>query len=203
MSRQPTNTRSRILNATRTLYSTHGCDATTLDDILTASGVTKGAFYHYFKSKESLCESLIDCVIDDYRQVIDSIDPTLEPIQKLRHLICTLDELNVSGKWVNCRLILRLSADSHDSHQQIQKKIRQFWQWYTGIFTDIIESCRQAKQITSAIPLKQQTRMIMSLMAGAITLERIAADNIGFAEITGIMIQNMQKHPPHADENIF
>ena len=193
MSRQPTNTKSRILNATRTLYSTHGCDGTTLDDILTASGVTKGAFYHYFKSKESLCESLIDRIIEDYGDLVSSIDPALEPIEQLRQLIHKLDDLNASGEWVNCRLILRLSVDSHESHQQTQKKIRQFWQWYTGIFEEIIDNCRKADQITSAIPLEQQTRMLMSLIAGSITLERISPQNTGFAEIADILLQSMQK----------
>ena len=52
MARKATNTKSRILQVARTLYSTHGCDNTTLDDIITATGITKGAFYHYFDNEK-------------------------------------------------------------------------------------------------------------------------------------------------------
>ncbi len=69
MARHPTDTKLRILKVARTLYSTHGFEGTTLDDIITASGVTKGAFYHYFKSKESLCIAVLDEVIDEYSKL--------------------------------------------------------------------------------------------------------------------------------------
>lgn len=191
MAAKSTKTKTRIINAARTLYSTHGCDGTTLDDILTASGVTKGAFYHYFKSKESLCEDLIDEVIFDYQQIIDSIDTTASPLDQLNWLIRTLDRKNLSGEWVNCRLVLRLSADAHESHQHIQKKLRQFWQWYTSVFEELIVNCRNANQLTTSIPLDVQLRMLMSLIAGSITLERITRSESSFAELTDLMLKSM------------
>jgi TetR/AcrR family transcriptional repressor of nem operon len=127
MARKATNTKSRILQMTRTLYSTHGCDNTTLDDIITASGITKGAFYHYFKSKESLCEAVIDLVIADYQDLADTLDSDSSPIDQLQEMIAKLAKLNASGEWVNCRLILRLSVDSHESQPQIRQKIDKFW----------------------------------------------------------------------------
>jgi TetR/AcrR family transcriptional repressor of nem operon len=183
MTKRGTETKSRIINVTRTLYSSHGCDSTTLDDILTASGVTKGAFYHYFKSKEALCHELIDCVGAEYAELIGSLDDGLGPLGKLEQLIRMLDELNTGGKWVNCKLILRLSADSHDSHPHLQKKIRQFWSWYTSVFEEMIVNAQQAGQLTMDIDGQTLTKIIMSLIAGAITFERINQSQNGFAEI--------------------
>ncbi len=122
MSRRPTDTKSRILKTTRTLYSTYGCDGTTLDDIITAAGITKGAFYHYFKSKESLCEAVIEQLVADYHRLTESIDQQLQPIDRLRWIIHELSSLNASGEWVNCRLIIRLTLDSHESNPKIQHK---------------------------------------------------------------------------------
>ncbi len=112
MPRLPTDTKSRILNVTRTLYSAHGCENTTIDDIITAIGITKGAFYHYFRSKEDLCITVITRVIEDYQNLAQSINPDAEPIEQLRQMIEELAQLNASGRWVNCRLIIRLSTDS-------------------------------------------------------------------------------------------
>ncbi|MGI6271975.1 MAG: TetR/AcrR family transcriptional regulator [Anaerohalosphaeraceae bacterium] len=97
MARSAVNTRSRILQTARTLYSAHGCDTTTLEDIITAAGITKGAFYHYFKSKESLCEAVMDQVIEDYQQLAATLNNDAEPIDQLREMITKLARLNPSS----------------------------------------------------------------------------------------------------------
>src|SRR3954454_23839500 len=43
-----------ILNAALSVIRKKGYQATTVDDLCEAAGVTKGAFFHHFKSKEDL-----------------------------------------------------------------------------------------------------------------------------------------------------
>jgi TetR/AcrR family transcriptional repressor of nem operon len=47
-------TRTRLLDAARDVIRAKGYTATTVDDICTAAGVTKGGFFHHFASKEQL-----------------------------------------------------------------------------------------------------------------------------------------------------
>src|SRR5690348_9754405 len=46
--------RTRLLDAAMHVIRQQGYSATTVDDICGAAGVTKGAFFHHFKSKEDL-----------------------------------------------------------------------------------------------------------------------------------------------------
>ena len=46
--------KTRILNAAVKLIRTKGYNATTVDDLCSEAGVTKGAFFHHFKSKDAL-----------------------------------------------------------------------------------------------------------------------------------------------------
>lgn len=46
--------RDRLLEAALTILRTRGYAATTVDEICAAAGVTKGAFFHHFRSKEDL-----------------------------------------------------------------------------------------------------------------------------------------------------
>ncbi len=50
----PRDTKTRLLDAALLVIRTKGYSATTVDDLCRAAGVTKGAFFHYFKSKEEL-----------------------------------------------------------------------------------------------------------------------------------------------------
>jgi TetR/AcrR family transcriptional regulator, transcriptional repressor for nem operon len=48
------NARTKILAAAVAAIRTQGYAATSVDDLCAAAGVTKGAFFHHFKSKEGL-----------------------------------------------------------------------------------------------------------------------------------------------------
>lgn len=46
--------RTKLLDAALSVIRTKGYSATTVDELCAAAGVTKGAFFHHFKSKEEL-----------------------------------------------------------------------------------------------------------------------------------------------------
>jgi TetR/AcrR family transcriptional repressor of nem operon len=52
--------RARLLEAARSLVRHRGFAATSVDDLCAAAGVTKGAFFHHFPSKEALGVALIE-----------------------------------------------------------------------------------------------------------------------------------------------
>ena len=53
--------KQRIINAALSEIRTKGYSATTVDDLCEKAGVTKGAFFHHFKSKEDLAVNAADC----------------------------------------------------------------------------------------------------------------------------------------------
>jgi TetR/AcrR family transcriptional regulator, transcriptional repressor for nem operon len=51
-------TKTKILGSAMKLVRTRGYEATSVDDLCRDAGVTKGAFFHHFKSKEDLAVSV-------------------------------------------------------------------------------------------------------------------------------------------------
>jgi TetR/AcrR family transcriptional repressor of nem operon len=185
-------TKMRIIQAARTLFSTHGCQSTSIVDIITASGITKGGFYHYFKSKENLCAALIGQLRNDYQQLFDSLSPNTEPIEALRGLLRKIAELNASGEWVNCRLILRLTSEAHQYQPELRDKIQEFWRWYSGALEELISRCRAAGQIKTDISPKLQTRLVLAIMTGSIMLEETSAPGPPLVEMAETAIHCLQ-----------
>ena len=54
------NSKNQILEAAFKVFVKKGYSKTTMDDIVDVSGLSKGALYHYYKSKKDLFLSLID-----------------------------------------------------------------------------------------------------------------------------------------------
>ena len=51
---QPANTKAKLLDAATRLVREKGFSSTSVDDLCKAAGVTKGAFFHHFASKDAL-----------------------------------------------------------------------------------------------------------------------------------------------------
>jgi AcrR family transcriptional regulator len=159
-------TRQRILDAARTLFSLHGLESTTIDDVITSAGVTKGAFYHYFSSKENLCEVIIEDAHGQYQQLVESLPSELSSLDQLRAMLENLARLNASGEWVNCRLMLKLLAEPHSDSAEISHKLIAFWQWYKGFYEDLITKCRLQGQLPAHLDPQRQTHFLLAMLAG-------------------------------------
>lgn len=60
MQQRSEETKTKILEAALRLFSTRGYNAASVDDICREAGISKGAFYHHFKSKQALFLALLD-----------------------------------------------------------------------------------------------------------------------------------------------
>ena len=60
MQQRSEETRSRIIESAIKLFSTRGFNAASVDDICKDAGISKGAFYHHFESKQALFLALLD-----------------------------------------------------------------------------------------------------------------------------------------------
>lgn len=86
----------RILDAAAELFTRYGYDKTTVDEIAHAAGVSKGAIYLHFKSKEALFEALIlresDIVTERFLELIDADPAGVTLFTLYRYALVVLDE---------------------------------------------------------------------------------------------------------------
>ena len=65
-------TKRKLVDAGVKLMRRQGFNATTVDDICSAAGVTKGGFFHYFKSKEDIAKAAVVRFREGKRQDFDN-----------------------------------------------------------------------------------------------------------------------------------
>jgi AcrR family transcriptional regulator len=184
MSRVPTETKSRILLSARSLFSNYGFTATSLDDILDATGITKGAFYHYFRSKDHLCQQILQDVIAEYQSLFETVDKQRPASEQLQQWLMMLMEKNLSGRWLNCRLITRLSVQMQQIGPQLQNQLIDFWRWYEGIFENWLAQCNLSSQ-----QAKLSAQALVSVIFGTISLEKSFPGQYSIADIIQHQLQ--------------
>lgn len=86
MPRKRSSTKSRIVKAAWNLFYKKGYDKTTVEDIIALSKTSKGTFYHYFKGKEALLNSISDLFDSKYEDLQSKIDPDLSAYDTLLYL---------------------------------------------------------------------------------------------------------------------
>ena len=125
------NTRGRIINAAWSLFFEQGYEDTTIDEIVEASGTSKGSFYHYFEGKDALLGSLSFLFDEKYEQLKDEIDPDMNAFDKLlllnRELFRMIEDrvsLDLLARLISTQLITRGEKHLLDHNRTYYRLLR-------------------------------------------------------------------------------
>lgn len=80
------NTKGRIIQAAWQLFYKQGYDDTTVEEIIEASGTSRGSFYHYFEGKDALLSSVSYLFDEKYEELMGRIDPEMNRFDQLMML---------------------------------------------------------------------------------------------------------------------
>ncbi|GAB6937512.1 TetR/AcrR family transcriptional regulator [Isoptericola variabilis] len=83
-----TNVADRVTAAALDLFATQGYATTSVQQIVEAAGVTKGAMYHYFQSKDDLLFAIYDRMLALQKAHLDEIVAAGGPVEDVVRAVC-------------------------------------------------------------------------------------------------------------------
>jgi len=107
--------REAFLDAAQGLIQTKGYEAMSVQDVLDSLEASKGAFYHYFDSKQDLLEAVIDRFSDVTMASIVPIldDPDLPALRKLERALAGIARAKAERKDLVLAVVEIWNADSN------------------------------------------------------------------------------------------
>ncbi|MEM9776321.1 MAG: TetR/AcrR family transcriptional regulator [Chloroflexota bacterium] len=80
----PDERRIEFVGTAQRLFYTRGYEKTSVNDIINEVGVSKGAFYHYFGSKQDVLLAVVDNLVNQSLSLMQTVtdDPSLDAISK-------------------------------------------------------------------------------------------------------------------------
>lgn len=153
----PEETVKQILDVSLKLFMEKGYEKTTIQDIVNNLGMSKGAIYHHFKSKEEIMNAISKRSFEENTyldEIYNNSNLTgLEKIQKI--LICNISDGN---KQINDKLSLSLTKN----HRIIAKHLEDTMKYAAPMLAKLIEEGINDKSIT-ATNQKAASEVIMLL----------------------------------------
>ncbi|WP_324678385.1 TetR/AcrR family transcriptional regulator [Hymenobacter sp. GOD-10R] len=171
-------TRQFIIEQTAPIFNKQGFAGTSLNDLTTATGLTKGAIYGNFENKEEVALAAFDynlgLVRDGLRAGAESSAPAREKLLAMpRFYRKTFSELRGMG---GCP-ILNTAVEVDDApptalRQRVQESLRS----WRGNIVRIIEAGKQAGELKPATEAERYATLFIALVEGGILVAKATGD---------------------------
>ncbi len=178
--------REAFVEAGLRLMQLRGYEQTSIQDVLDAVGASRGAFYHYFDSKQQLLGAMVDRIADDALATLSATvdDPRLGAIAKLEQFFGGIARYKTDRKALMLELI---KVWRSDDNAVVRERLRHTMvEKIAPILSRIIEQ-GVAEEVFGVDSPGETARILMMLMTGFqdfatdLYLAR-QADTISFAD---------------------
>ena len=166
------HTKERILEAAEELMWRKSFHSVGLNEILTAVGVPKGSFYHYFESKEHFGVELLKHYIKDASVVKSAMltnrDVESDPMERLLiFLEGSIDSFLENGGKCPC-LVLKLASEVTSFSEPMRKVLAEGMETWLAIVAGVFDEAKALGTIPCDRDSKNMAGLMRDLWAGAI-----------------------------------
>ncbi|WP_245900852.1 TetR/AcrR family transcriptional regulator [Prauserella shujinwangii] len=151
----------RLLSVATRLFAEQGFDRTSVQEIVAAAGVTKGAMYHYFGSKDDLLYEVYARVLRDQTERLEKFAATAAPIRE--RLFSAASDVVVSSiaSLDDTKIFLQ---SMHHLSPDMQRAVRAERREYHERFRGLIEEGQRAGEFRADKPAE----VIVDFFFGAV-----------------------------------
>lgn len=172
-------TREAILAAATRLMGVHGYRNTSLDDVLRESGVGKGNFYYYFRSKEELGYAILDQFIDGF------LDRTLRPCfsepggRGIQQIKCFLERVLSTQRERNCVggcPLGNLAAELSDLHEGFRSRLDGVFSTWRERLTRALREAQASGDVRADCHPESVAHFLVAALEGAMLMAKLSRD---------------------------
>ncbi|AOV17157.1 hypothetical protein BJI67_08865 [Acidihalobacter aeolianus] len=174
----PENTRQRLLAAAHREIYERGFQAASLERILADTGLSKGALYHHFDTKQALGIAVVEEVIAA-RVRREWIDPLMRAERPLEALAGLLEQKLLNAAPENVRLgcdLNNLIQEMSPCDEVFRNALHTVLQEWTDALTQTLRRARALGQIRPEVDCKQTALFIIASMEGCAGLSKNLQD---------------------------
>ncbi len=172
--RNPEVTKDTILKESGILFNTQGYRATSISNITDATGLTKGAIYRHFSSKDELeIQTLIHLSGLMNEKLRNRIKDHPTAGKKLRAVFKFFESYISDPPFHGGCPLLNAAVEADDSHPELRKAALSILNGLRSSITSILEKGIYYKQLKKGIDKNMYATLIIASLEGAIMMSKL------------------------------
>jgi TetR/AcrR family transcriptional regulator, cholesterol catabolism regulator len=159
--------KQRIVSEGLRLFLRKGFRNTTINDIINAMGVSKGAFYWHFQSKNELLETIIKEFEETFLdRAIDAVTKTRGTfLRKFKYYHKYITEFALNHKEL-CMGFMTVSAELAGNETDLERKISRVYEKHRGFLKGLVATGRKEQVLKKDLDIDMAAHVIMAINHG-------------------------------------
>jgi AcrR family transcriptional regulator len=170
--------RAQILAAAWTCFQKEGLHATTMDDIIRASGLSAGAVYSYYPSKDELILAAVTSSLASLSALVEPIlkaEPLPGPDQFVWQVTATIAGFTARDGYDLKRIALLGWGEAQRS-ERLRATMRGFYLAFRGGLEEVVEGWRRSGLVEEAASVQDTAKALLSIILGFVVQAAILGD---------------------------
>ncbi len=165
MQKRSSETRSKILKCAQELFGRNGYDATGVEQICLKAGVSKGAFYHHFPSKQKLFLGLLQNYLDILNTQFFEARKEAQTIPMWMMEMASLSQQVYEAAEAQFPLYIEFLVQAM-RRPEVWKAASAPFKQYRSIFSDIIQKGIEEESYQNELDTLMVSRIVISMAIG-------------------------------------
>lgn len=165
--------RDNIIHESQKLFSLHGFLSTGINEIIEASGTSKGGFYNHFESKEDLFYIVLEEAQRIWREkVLTSINDIESPIQKIIQILTNYRDryLKDSDNFPGGCIFITFSVELDDARPPLANEVHKGFEGFKALIKHLLDEAVEAQELPEDLNTTTVAEMLFTGMLGASVL---------------------------------
>jgi TetR/AcrR family transcriptional repressor of nem operon len=170
--------KEKLLDAAERLMLAKGFVATTVDEICHEAGLTKGSFFHYFKSKENLGKAVLDRFCQVRLELLQQSpsQKNTDPLERIYGWIDFAIEMSKSPMAQNGCLLGNFAQELSDTHPQMRSSCARHFTDWAGLLKKELDEAKAKHRPEALLDTTSLAEHLIAIIEGALILAKAKQD---------------------------
>jgi TetR/AcrR family transcriptional repressor of nem operon len=166
-------TKQKILAEATRLVQQKGFAATSMSDLVSATGLQKGCLYFHFSGKDEILISILEKAKADFFLLVDAALAGKTPGARLDNFFNGVLDYQKSMGFAGGCIFGNIAVEMSDKNKHVAAFVRDlFDEWIEKIHV-VVKAAQRTGQVTSDVPAGALARHIIMALEGGIMLSRL------------------------------
>lgn len=166
-------TKRKILEIATSLVNRKGFGATTIQDVISATGLQKGCIYFHFPDKDALCLAILEKAREDFLQFLESALSGDSPGASMENFFRQAVEKHLAAGFIGGCIFGNTAIEFSDTDSRFAAVIERVFDEWLAMISRTVSAAQDAGEVRSDIPATALALHIVATIEGGIMLSRL------------------------------